>query len=103
MWHFAAQKRASPAKMKIRLPVAEMPCRQRRDLPAGELNAANRLQSRAWMDFGLRQNGGLLPEALHQRAHEGTDRSRRYQYRRFAFACGLFEAVAHDGHELRQF
>jgi hypothetical protein len=34
MWRFAAQKRASPAKMKIRLPVAKMPRRRCPDLPA---------------------------------------------------------------------
>src|SRR5216684_7895520 len=70
-----------------------------RSAQRSELDASDRLQPRARMDFRLRQHGGLLPEALDQRTHEWPDRRRGYQYRRLAFAGGLFEAVAHHGHE----
>src|SRR6185436_13305927 len=46
----------------------------RRATSASWLDAADRLQPRARMDFGLRQHRGLRTEALHQRAHERTHR-----------------------------
>src|SRR5258706_3694993 len=84
-----------------RLPVAEKYRGPRADL-ASLLDAADRLQPRPRMDFRLRQHGGLLPEALDQRTHEGPDRRRGHQHRRLAIARGLFEAVAYHGHELGQ-
>src|SRR5260370_36285567 len=63
------------------------------------LDASDRLQPRAGMNFSLRQNRGLRPEPLHQRAHEGADRCRGDQYRRLAFAGGMFETATHRGHE----
>src|SRR3954465_12323713 len=66
------------------------------------LDAADRLQPRARMNFSLRQHGGLRAEALDQRADERADRGRGDQHRRLAFAGGLPEGVADRGHELRQ-
>src|SRR6185437_2630004 len=66
------------------------------------LYAADRLQPRPRMNFGLRQHGRLLPESLDQRAHEGADPRRGYQHRRLALARGALEGVAHAAHELRQ-
>ena len=69
---------------------------------SGWLDAADRFQPGAGVDFRLRQHGGLGAETLDQRTYEGPDRGRSDQHRRFALACGLFEPLAHDGHELRQ-
>jgi len=61
----------------------------------------DRLSPRAGMNFRLRQNRGLRPESLHQRAAKAGSR-RGDQYRGLAFAGRLFEAVTHRGHELGQ-
>src|ERR1700687_854667 len=67
------------------------------------LNASDCLQPGAGMDFRLRQDGGLRPEALDQRSHEGPDPRRGDENRRLAFASRLLEAVPHHRHELGQF
>src|ERR1700682_5570096 len=98
--HLAAQRGAQLAAAE-----KSFACDEKAAPPArlSELDASDRLQPRARIDFRLRQKGGLLPEALNQRTHELPYRRRGHQYRRLAFAGGLFKAVAHHGHELRQF
>jgi hypothetical protein len=65
-------------------------------------DAADGLEPRPRVDFGLRQHRRLRPEAFDDAAHEWTDRGRGDQHRRLAVARGVLETVAHDGDELGQ-
>src|SRR4029077_16025553 len=59
-----------------------------------DLDTAHSLEARAGMNFALRQDRRLRPEALDDTAHEWPNFRRGYQGRRFRLAGGLLEALA---------
>src|SRR5215470_16313621 len=66
----------------------------------GGSDAPHGLEPGARMDFRLRQHGGLLAEALDDRAHERADARGGDQHGVLALAGGVLEAVAHQADEL---
>jgi hypothetical protein len=63
-------------------------------------NTSHRLQPCPRADLALRHRRRLRAEALDDAAHERADAGRGDQHRRFAFARGGLELLAHQGDEL---
>src|SRR5882757_10226281 len=64
------------------------------------LNSAHRFEPGARMDLGLREHRRLRAEALDDAAHEWPRAGRGDKHGRFAGACRLLEALAHNRDEL---